>query len=164
MIKVYVAGKYSDDTVLKVLNNIRKGINASRMLFTEGFAPFCPWFDFLYGITMSDEESLALRVEQYYEYSLAWLEVADCVFLLPERTENSVGVQGELTRARELGIPIFTDINELKNYMGKRRNIVDDKQSIDIPPYIYRCNLCNEFVDVSDPTHYKTCKGLKSGK
>ena len=39
-----------------------------------------------------------LEVENYYEYSLAWLDVSDYMLVLPN-SENSKGVQAEIKRA-----------------------------------------------------------------
>jgi len=116
MIRVYVAGKYSDDNVLDVLNNIRKGISVSKDILLLGMAPFCPWLDYMYILLMSDCEVSALQKDVFYQYSLEWLRAAHVMFLLPERTADSVGVQMEIAEAERRGIPIFTDIEELKKY------------------------------------------------
>ncbi len=113
MIRVYVAGKYSDDNVMDVLNNIRKGIQVCTELFSMGFAPFCPWYDAHFVFTMNHDQYSRVTKQMFYDYTLSWLAVSDCVFLLPERTENSDGVQRELELARELYIPIFTNIDDL---------------------------------------------------
>ena len=52
----------------------------------------------------------------FYQYSLEWLRAAHVMFLLPERTADSVGVQMEIAEAERRGIPIFTDIEEMKKY------------------------------------------------
>ena len=49
-----------------------------------------------------------LDVEAYYRYSMAWLEVSDAVFVLPN-SENSKGTQAEIKRAEELNIPVYHD-------------------------------------------------------
>ena len=48
------------------------------------------------------------------EYSLAWLEVSDCVLVLPGY-ENSKGTLAEIDRATELDIPIYYSMMELFN-------------------------------------------------
>lgn len=116
MIRVYVAGKYSDNNVLDVLNNIRKGIQVSRRILLMGCAPFCPWLDYMYILTMSDGEMNGLRKEMLYKYSLEWLRAAHAMFLLPERIEDAHGVQDELAEAERLGIPVFTELDELRKY------------------------------------------------
>lgn len=112
MIKVYVAGAYSADNVLDVLKNIGRGEQYSSDLFMDGFAPFCPWHDKEYVFLNWDKE---FTVEQFYNYSMAWLEVSDCVFLVPG-WERSKGTLAEIKRAEELGIPVFDDLHELYSW------------------------------------------------
>lgn len=116
MIKVYVAGKYSDDNVLSVLGNISRGIQLCKDLFLAGYAPFCPWLDHQFVLQMTDRERAGLTVSMFHQYSLAWLEASDCVLVIPERIENSKGVQAEIARAREIGIPIFYSVEELEDH------------------------------------------------
>ena len=46
MKRIYVAGAYSDDNVLKILNHMRVGMRAGLKLLLAGYAPFVPWFDY----------------------------------------------------------------------------------------------------------------------
>lgn len=110
MLKVYVAGPYSADNVITVLENIRAGIKMAKDVFIAGFAPFCPWLDYHYTLALADGEKLT--VEQYYAYSMAWLRASDAVLILPG-WENSNGTKAEMREAVELGIPVFHDITEL---------------------------------------------------
>ena len=116
MIRVYVAGKYSDDNVLGVLGNISRGIQLCKELFLAGYAPFCPWLDHQYVLQMDNEERKSLTVKMFHDYSLAWLEVSDCMLVLPERIENSRGVQAEIKRAIELSIPVFYSLNDMEEW------------------------------------------------
>lgn len=116
MLKVYVAGKYSDDNVLAVLNNIRKGIQLCKDLFMMGYAPFCPWLDHMYVLVMNGYDMENLSVANFHEYSMEWLKVSDCVLVIPDRIETSNGVQNEIARAKELNIPIFYALCDLKSY------------------------------------------------
>jgi hypothetical protein len=103
MIRVYVAGPYSAGNVLDVLKNIGRGQQACARLFAEGLAPFCPWHDKSFITDRPDDD---FTVQQFYDYSMAWLEVSDCVYLLPG-WRKSKGTVKEVHRAEELGIPIF---------------------------------------------------------
>lgn len=109
MQKVYVAGPYSADNVLDVLKNIGRGEKMCAELFGMGYAPFCPWHDKSYVTSRYDAE---FTVEQFYEYSMAWLEVSDCVLLLPG-WETSRGTIAEIERAKALGIPIYLSVDDL---------------------------------------------------
>jgi len=116
-IKVYVAGSYSADNVLAVLQNIGRGEKACAELFRLGFAPFCPWHDKSYVIDNPDVE---FKIEDFYEYSISWLEVSEIMLVL-EGSENSGGVKIETELAKELGIPIFYSIEALVSYRGRHK-------------------------------------------
>lgn len=73
--RVYVAGPYSSGDIIQVLENIRKGQRASVEILLAGHAPFCPWLDYQFQFVLQDNEKLL--VEDYYRYSIAWLEVSD---------------------------------------------------------------------------------------
>ena len=111
MKRIYVAGPYSAGNVMDVLHNIRKGIRMSYIIFAEGYAPFSPWLDFHY-VLMDNPERLTIK--DFYEYSLAWLEVSDAVFVLPD-FENSKGTLAEIERARIRGIPVVYSLEALVN-------------------------------------------------
>lgn len=108
--RVYVAGSYSADNVMSVLDNIRNGMRAGTELFLKGYSPFVPWFDFHFQLMLRDNEKLS--VENYYKYSVDWLEVSDAMYVLPN-SENSFGAQEEIKIATKLNIPIFYSIKGL---------------------------------------------------
>ena len=112
MKRIYVAGAYSADNVMDVLHNIRKGIEMSYTIFTLGFAPFSPWLD--YHFVFEDTHN-KLTVEDFYRYSMTWLEVSDGIFVLPGY-EKSKGTLVEIERAKELGIPVFYTLEYLLDY------------------------------------------------
>lgn len=117
MKRIYVAGKYSADNVISVLNNIHDGTKMSVEVLKAGYSPFCPWLD--YQFQFYDK---TLTVDDYYRYSMAWLEVSDAMLVLPN-SENSKGTQKEILRAIELGIPIYRNLKEIddKNLPNKIR-------------------------------------------
>jgi hypothetical protein len=99
MKRIYVAGAYNADNVMGVLANIRRGIAYCAKLFKTGSVPFCPWLDYQFSFFEQ------LDIEDYYRYSMAWLEVSDELHVLPN-SENSKGTQKEIARANALGIPV----------------------------------------------------------
>jgi hypothetical protein len=110
--RVYVAGAYSATDVIKVLDNIREGMRASLEVFRAGFAPFCPWLDFHYQLMLRPGETLT--VPDFYEYSIAWLEVSDAMYVHPNSDwRNSTGTLAEIKTAKECGIPIYYDLQKL---------------------------------------------------
>lgn len=109
---VYVAGAISAPSAGKFLNNLRKGIQLSKDVFLLGYAPFCPFIDFHYNLVMDDREIASIKTEDFYEYSIAWLEKTDAV-LVVSGWETSKGTKLEIDRAAELHIPIFYSIDKL---------------------------------------------------
>lgn len=108
-LRVYVAGPYSADNVLGVLQNIGRGEWHANSLFQQGFAPFCPWHDKGYAEGLWDT---ALSVDDFREHSLAWLEASQAVFVIPG-WEESNGTKAEIARAEQLGIPVFYEKDDL---------------------------------------------------
>ena len=112
--RVYVAGPYSCEGRCKPLGvdleYMRKGLEASVKIFKMGYAPFCPWLDYLFQFVSGGAE---LERKDYYEFSMAWLEVADMVYVI-ELREHSYGTQAEIDRAIELGIPVVYTLKKLE--------------------------------------------------
>ena len=109
MKRIYVAGPYSADNVIDVLRNIRNGIEASQQVFMQGYAPFCPWLD--YHFVLMDFGD-ALTLDDFYQYSMAWLDVSDGLLVLPGY-ETSKGTLAEIKRAERLNIPVYYDIDDV---------------------------------------------------
>jgi hypothetical protein len=57
------------------------------------------------------------NIDYWYQYDLEWLEVCDALFRLPG---ESHGADKEAERAKELGIPVFTSISELREWSRKK--------------------------------------------
>ncbi len=113
MKRIYIAGPYSGSNVIEILDNIRKGMKLATQVFLKGYSPFCPWLDFHFQLMLHEGETLS--VDDYYRYSIDWLEVSDAMLVLPN-SENSKGVQMELKVAKEMYIPIFYSIEKMKNH------------------------------------------------
>lgn len=111
MVRVYIAGAYSAPNVIGILNNMRTGMRAATEVLLAGYAPFCPWLDYQFQLMLKEGESLT--VEDYYNYSLAWIEGSHVLLVLPN-SDNSIGTRKEIARAKELGIPIIYSISELR--------------------------------------------------
>jgi len=111
MIRVYVAGKYDDNNVISVLNNMRLGMRTCTELILKGYAPFCPWLDYQYTLMLREGEKISR--EMYHKYSLSWLDVSDCVLALPNFIYSN-GADREIDRAIKLKIPVYYSIEELE--------------------------------------------------
>lgn len=124
IIKVYVAGAYSDDNVLGVLKNIGRGQYYAGQLFMEGFAPFTPWHDKTFVIDNWEED---FTVEMFYNYSMEWLRVSDAVFVVPNYPgmtswKDSKGTLAEIDEAKKLGIPVFYNIIDLISFRNEQKS------------------------------------------
>ena len=115
--RIYVAGAYSADNVMSVLDNMRRGIRLSTLVKLAGYAPFSPWLDYHFQLQLRGDERLT--IDDYYNYSTAWLEASDAVLVAVE-SENSRGTAKEIRRAIELGIPIYYSLKELKEKESTR--------------------------------------------
>ena len=109
MKRIYIAGPYSAPDVLSVFNNMRKGMVLATQVRQLGYAPFCPWMDFIYFFVNHGEP---FDLQNCYEYSLAWLEVSDGIIFTPD-WRTSKGARDEYAFAIERFIPIFHSISEL---------------------------------------------------
>ena len=117
MIKVYVAGPYSSDNVIGVLQNIGRGQKICAELFCLGYAPFCPWHDRSYVMDMHNTE---FKVKDFWDHSMAWLKVSDAVLMTGD-WKKSKGCLRENAKADQLGIPVFTTIWQLEEHYRLRR-------------------------------------------
>ena len=116
MKRVYVAGPYSADNVLEVLRNIGRGEDMATYLFSVGFAPFTPWHDKDFVIRSFETD---FSVQDFYDYSMAWLEVSDAVLLVGD-WEKSKGTLAEIVRAKELNIPVFDGLRGLLEWRDEK--------------------------------------------
>lgn len=113
MKRIYVAGSYNGPNVIRVLDNMRIGMEAAKMVLLAGMAPFCPWFDYHFQLMLKGHEELT--IEDYYNYSIAWLEKSDAVYVCNYR-QDSVGTKKEIDVALRLGIPVFYDFQDLLDW------------------------------------------------
>lgn len=121
MKRIYVAGSYSADNIIQVLNNIHIGTKMSVKILKLGLVPFCPWLD--YQFQFYDK---TLEVDDYYRYSIAWLEVSDMILVLP-KSEKSHGTQMEIKMAKKLLIPIVYSFQELEKRYACYLEILDQR-------------------------------------
>ena len=114
MVRIYCAGLYSINkegekaNVIEVLDNIKARITTCNRLLSLGYAVFCPWLDFQYGLC----GYYKITIEQYRANCMAWLEVSDAMLVISGAGLGG-GVDDEIDRAIELNIPAYTDEHKL---------------------------------------------------
>lgn len=126
MIKVYVAGAYSDNNVLSVLKNIGRGQYYASKLFMMGFAPFTPWHDKTFVMDNWEKE---FTVPMFYNYSMEWLKSSDAVFIIPnveglKNWQESEGTLAEIKTARKHNIPVFFNLADLLAFKNNKHEFL----------------------------------------
>lgn len=106
MKRIYVAGTYSGGDVAL---NVRKAMEAGTQIINAGHSPFVPH---LYHF-MHMQQPHAYNV--WIEIDLVWVQV--CHALLRIEGESS-GADAEVTYAKALGIPVFTDVASLIGWLN----------------------------------------------
>ncbi len=109
MKRIYVAGSYSADNVIEILDNIRKGIDICAKLIRHGYSPFCPWLDFQYKLSREGE---GITKEMLYRCSLSWLKASEVMLIIPG-SGDSEGTKREMEIAKRLSIPIFHSVEDV---------------------------------------------------
>ena len=107
-LKVYVAGPIQSATLLHSLANLENGQMWTARMFQLGFAPFPVFTD----ASFIQKVRPVPPIQDVYNYSLAWLKVADAMYVIPG-WEHSAGCLAEKKVAEELSIPIFFDTADL---------------------------------------------------
>jgi len=106
--RIYLAGLISMNekgeraNALEFLENIRLGQKSSLDLIKMGYAVFDPFQDYQYALL----EDKQMTASQYKANSMAWLEVSDAVVVISGMGLGG-GVDAEIARAKELGIPVY---------------------------------------------------------
>jgi len=112
MKRVYIAGPMSDMPA-QYLANCARLLTAWREINAAGFAGYCPAADMLLGIG----SERPFDVESYRAWSMAWLEVADVVYVVAAAHADgrySEGVDAEVRRAVEMGIPVVFTVEDIR--------------------------------------------------
>lgn len=112
---VYVAGPYNANGACNVMANIRNGIDACQTLITYGFAPLCPWLDFVYCLKEDVGEADLKAV------SMAHMRKSDAVYVNPDGADytKSAGTLAEINEANRLNIPVFYAWDKLMGWRKK---------------------------------------------
>lgn len=107
---VYCAGAYSADNVITMLGNIRRGLWMAYDVIAIGHYPYVPWSDVLLHLVGN------IPIETCYAWSLAFMAKCDCVLVNRQGANQSKGTQKEISIAGQLGIRVFYDVNEVRDF------------------------------------------------
>ena len=100
-VRAYVAGPLTaGDPVL----NVRTAVEAAQRLLEAGLVPFVPHLSMFWHLVCPN------GYETWMGMDLAWLEACDVLLRLPGR---SPGADREVVRAFELGLPVYTSVDDL---------------------------------------------------
>lgn len=111
--RIYIAGALSSKednsrTPSKVVTDYIQNVSAmcqwASLVRRKGHYPYVPGIDFLIGVVNGDWEE-----EDYRGIGMSFLEVCDAVLVI----SMSWGVQKEIDRAKELGIPIYYRLEDI---------------------------------------------------
>lgn len=102
--RIYVAGAIRNPNCMKLLENLRKGMRVCTEFILEGYAPFCPFIDFLLIFQLQPGE--VITEDDILDYSISFISGSELMYVVPGY-EDSVGVQDEIEEAFTLNIPVF---------------------------------------------------------
>jgi hypothetical protein len=116
---IYVAGPYRAPTQELIDANIRKvGSNAAKIWKMGHYALAPHYITRFHDCTPSDRALLdSVPMNVYLEGTMEMMRRCDAVFL-GEGWEKSSGSTAEKAEAQRLGIPVFTNFNELQNWLN----------------------------------------------
>ena len=99
--KIFISAPYSNGDVEQ---NVKNAMDISSILMEKGYAPYCPHL----GYYLNNNKSQPY--EKWLELHCTYLKVCDAVLRL---SGESNGADKEVTLAIEMGIPVFSSIDEL---------------------------------------------------
>jgi hypothetical protein len=107
MMKIYVAAPLSGVTNGDRHENIERAVKAGAALLDKGHNPYVPHLT----ASLDHYTNNDLTYEQWMEFDDEWLACCDAfLYLAP-----SPGADRELERAKELGLVIYDDINDIED-------------------------------------------------
>ena len=104
--RVYISGRFSSPDSKVREKNIRLADKYALKIWKMGFDVFCPH-------TMTQSWVGKVKYWEMIMSDLNWLAICDAVFLIPG-WQKSRGARIEARVAKDLGIPIYTSLKQLK--------------------------------------------------
>lgn len=107
MIRIYLAGPLSLGDMTR---NVRQGIDAAETVLMLGCAPYVPHLSHFWSLVHPH------AYEEWMQLDFAWLAACQAVWRLPGLSH---GTEREVTYAHELGMPVFTELSDLKAWLDQ---------------------------------------------
>lgn len=108
---IYVAGPLSAKVPSGVPTNVARAIDISNELVKRGYAPIVPHLSY-YQNLRAQAQGKGIDYETWMSVDFRLLERCDAMFVIAQ----SPGTNREILFARDLGIPIFTSLEELEDF------------------------------------------------
>lgn len=108
---IYVAGPLSAPTPTGVPTNVARAIDVSNELVKMGYAPIVPHLSY-YQNLRAKALGEGIDYETWMSIDFRLIEKCDAMFVIAQ----SPGTNREILFAHDLGIPIFTSLEQLEEY------------------------------------------------
>ena len=108
---LYIAGPYSGGDVVM---NVRTAIQMADVARRRGWLPFCPHLFHLWHIVEPHQWAY------WTEMDMEWLELADALYRI---RGESPGADAEVERAKERGIPVYTEFMPSGRYFYRQGKV-----------------------------------------
>jgi hypothetical protein len=107
-LKVYIAGPLTAPTAFEKMKNTYFAVTAGLEVWKRGHDPYIPHLTTF--VEPATKAGLGPQTwEHWLQWDLPWLRVCDAVLFLGP----SPGADREVREARKLGLPVFTDVEDL---------------------------------------------------
>jgi hypothetical protein len=118
--KVYIAGPLNAKNAAIYLDNVKNMNIIAAAVYDAGFSPYIPGNDFFFSMFVSNME-----YEDYIQLNMPWVVVSDAILVI----NHSPGTDREIDMAEAWGIPVFYNIEELKEYFYNQPPFPVDKEN-----------------------------------
>lgn len=105
-------GSHDTVTPRDIYQNVRRAEKIMFELMKKGWAVFCPHLSYHAWVNWNED----IPYETWINQDFTILKKCDAMFyMLPEIYGESKGAMGELEKAKEWGIPIYTSMDQVPN-------------------------------------------------
>lgn len=112
----YISSRYSASTEEERIANVQRAIDVSLDLWKHGIHSLVPHLSHHIDLR-AQERGIAISWAQFLDWDLELLEACDCLLLLG----NSPGCKREKEYAEEIGMRIFTSIEDVVDYSRRHQ-------------------------------------------